>query len=345
MLNAIIKEISLRKEYLEGQIVETIYFGGGTPSLLSGTELKLILDTIGSQYSLSAHPEITLEANPDDLDLPKLTALKLIGINRLSIGVQSFFDEDLQWMNRAHNAHEARNCIEQAHRVGFDNISMDLIFGSPTTSNEMWQENLSIASDLNIPHFSCYALTVEPRTALYDMIKKGKTPAPPDARIHEQFYITHEHLTQRGYEHYEISNYGKEGSFSKHNTSYWQGKTYLGIGPAAHSFNRLSRSWNIAHNIKYIETLKSGELPIQSEILSATDKFNEYLMTGLRTMWGCEKNRLDELLPQGNDEFQENMALAIDKGHICNNDNTYVLDKDVMVIADSVIGDLFLLDN
>lgn len=285
LIQTLVKEIELRKSELENQPIETIYFGGGTPSLLSNDELQLLIDSIYKNYYVVDNPEITLEANPDDLTNRRINELANTPINRISIGIQSFFEDDLQRMNRAHSSDEAKNCLSVATQH-FNNITIDLIYGIPSMSLEKWNENLEIAFSFGVNHISSYALTVEPKTALDTFIKKGTYP-PIDENLALQHF---NHLVKKtneyGFVHYEISNFGKPNYFSKHNTSYWQGKTYIGIGPSAHSFNRNQRSWNIANNSKYIQSIRNEELPNTVEVLSIKDQFNEYIMTGLRTIWG-----------------------------------------------------------
>ena len=289
---ALVKELELRKDEFETQTVETIYFGGGTPSLLSVDQLDLLIDSIHKNYKVSSKPEITLEANPDDLSLDNFKALSQSAINRLSIGVQSFFETDLKLMNRAHNADEAKQCLEEATKY-FDNISIDLIYGIPGLTHDNWIQNIETALSYNIPHISSYALTVEPKTALASFIKKGIMEPVDDDMSQEQFHILIEKLDSKGFVHYELSNFGKPDYFSKNNSAYWQGKSYLGIGPSAHSFNGKERSWNIRNNVKYIKAIEEGILPIEVETLSKTDKYNEYVMTGLRTIWGVSVKKVE----------------------------------------------------
>ncbi len=297
LLEALARELELRKDELQNTAIETIYFGGGTPSLLSITELQFLISKIDANYKLIETPEITLEANPDDLVSVKKESktifedYKSIGINRLSIGVQSFFETDLKLMNRAHNANQAKACLKEATQH-FDNVSIDLIYGIPNASNTSWIENIEIALSYNIRHISSYALTVEPKTALESFIKKGLIKNVDDAVAQQQFYILIDKLESAGFIHYELSNFGKSGYFSKNNSAYWQGKPYLGIGPSAHSFNGEQRSWNVRNNSTYIKSIQQNILPIESETLSTTDKYNEYIMTGLRTIWGVSIERV-----------------------------------------------------
>ncbi|TXD91749.1 radical SAM family heme chaperone HemW [Gillisia hiemivivida] len=287
------EEIRLRKNELPGKELDTIYFGGGTPSLLSSEELKMIFDAVNANFKVRKDAEITLEANPDDLSLENLKTLKNAGINRLSIGVQSFFEEDLQLMNRAHNATEAMESIQMAKQF-FENISIDLIYGIPGMSNERWKTNIETALSLGLPHFSCYALTIEPNTALKKMIEKGKVKPVDDEAAREHFDILTKILKAKGFTHYEFSNYGKPGYFSENNTAYWFGKPYLGIGPSAHSYVGENRKWNINNNTLYMKSIEKGELPLEKEELSTTDRYNEYVMTRLRTMWGVDIEEVEE---------------------------------------------------
>jgi len=299
LVQAIATELILRKNEISDPI-ETIYFGGGTPSLLTVEELQFLIAAIYENYDVIDAPEVTLEANPDDLAslMPSdnesdtiYEAYRAIGINRLSIGVQSFYEDDLKWMNRAHNAEESESCLKEATRH-FDNITIDLIYGVPNMSNEKWKSNIEKALSFGINHISSYALTVEPKTALASFIAKGKMDAPKDAVAHEHFKILVSTLEQNGFIHYELSNFGKPNYFSKHNTSYWLGKSYLGVGPSAHSFNGKQRSWNVANNTKYINSIEEQILPIERETLSVADRYNEYVMTGLRTIYGVSLHKV-----------------------------------------------------
>ena len=293
LIKSILLEIELRRNELNNEVVETIYFGGGTPSLLNQSEVEAIIQSVYKQYKVASNPEITLEANPDDINEEKLKGMLSSGINRLSIGIQSFFEEDLKLMNRAHNAQESKACMEMATQY-FENISLDLIYGIPGSSNLQWRKNIQTALSYNIPHLSCYALTVEPNTALESFIKKGLIEGVDDLQAQEQFLILIDELTQHDYIHYELSNFAKKGFYSKNNSSYWQGKTYLGIGPSAHSFDGKQRSWNVKNNSKYIKALAENQIPIEKELLSITDQYNEYIMTGLRTIWGVSLKKVEQ---------------------------------------------------
>jgi oxygen-independent coproporphyrinogen-3 oxidase len=302
MVLAIAKELQMRKREFENELVETIYFGGGTPSRLQIADLRLQIDMIYKNYKVAQNPEITLEANPDDLSEDYLIELSKIGINRLSIGIQSFFEDDLVMMNRAHNSEEAQKCLELATKY-FDNISLDLIYGIPDSSqngvqaqqmsNEKWKQNIETALSFGIPHISSYALTVEPKTALNKLIQTGKIAKPNDESAQEHFAILVEALEANDFIHYELSNFGKANYFSKNNSAYWLGKKYIGIGPSAHSYDGVSRSWNVSNNSLYLKSIQEDKLPSEIEILTITDRYNEYIMTGLRTIWGVSLSRIE----------------------------------------------------
>jgi len=293
MVTAMQQELLLRNNYLpQGTVLNTIYFGGGTPSLLTASQLLALLTTIQQHYNVAADAEITLEANPDNINPTQLQAWKQAGINRLSIGIQSFAAADLQWMNRAHSATQALACIQLAQAAGFHNLTIDLIYGTPMLTDEQWLENIRTAIALNVPHISAYALTVEPRTALDKMIEKGKVPAVDTAQQTNHFNLLMQALATAGFEHYEISNWAKPGMRSKHNSSYWKGTPYWGIGPSAHSFNGTSRQWNIANNALYISALRQMEIPYEQEILTPTQQLNEYIMTALRTIEGIQLQKV-----------------------------------------------------
>lgn len=343
LVNALCKELVLRKSELPGT-VETIYFGGGTPSLLTKEEINQIFKTIYEHYTVVEPAEVTLEANPDDLTSEKINQLADSPINRLSIGIQSFFEEDLKLMNRAHNAMEAEQCLTLASRY-FDNISLDLIYGIPEMSNERWQQNIEKALSSGVPHISSYALTVEPKTALENFIKKGIVPPVDEALAEQHFHTLIDTLTRKGFVHYELSNFGKKGYFSKNNTAYWQGKSYLGIGPSAHSFNGKTRSWNVRNNSLYIKSIEKGELPLETETLTKTDRYNEYIMTGLRTMWGVSVTRVktefgekykEYLLQQAHKHLQEHLLFL--------DDDILLVTKKGKFLSDGISSDLFLLN-
>jgi oxygen-independent coproporphyrinogen-3 oxidase len=344
LINALTKELELRKDEFEHTTVETIYFGGGTPSLLSNTELQFIIDAVYKNYKVSSDPEITLEANPDDLTKARIIELSISPINRLSIGIQSFFESDLKLMNRAHNANEAKACLEEVTKH-FDNISLDLIYGIPGASNAQWLQNIEIALSYNIPHISSYALTVEPKTALATFIKKGIIENVDDEQAHEQFHILKEKLEEDCFVHYELSNFGKEGFFSKNNSAYWQGKSYIGIGPSAHSFNGSQRGWNVSNNSKYINTIAQNQLPIELETLTLIDQYNEYIMTGLRTIWGVSVLKIEkdfgidfkDYLIEQSKVFINQQLLYIDKAHLR-------VTKKGQFLTDGMASELFKLN-
>lgn len=344
MVSALRKELVLRKDEFKNETIETIYFGGGTPSVLSMDELQFLIKAVYDNYQVSDAPEITLEANPDDLSLEKLEALSASPVNRLSIGIQSFFEADLKLMNRAHNAFEAEDCILKARKY-FDNISIDLIYGIPDMSNAWWMANIEKALSLNVPHISSYALTVEPNTALANFIKKGVVKNVDDEVAQAHFHILSETLEAAGFESYEISNFGKPGYFSRNNTAYWQQKKYLGIGPSAHSYDGVRRGWNINNNPKYVKAIESGELPIETETLSTTDRYNEYVMTGLRTIWGVSMVKI------ASEYGQKYRAYLLQQAEKYLEEHLLYLDGDILLttkkgrfLADGIASDLFMLN-
>jgi oxygen-independent coproporphyrinogen-3 oxidase len=294
LVNAIKGEIKLRHSYLKGETIETIYFGGGTPSLLEENELKEILEAVYQSFKVEPNCEITLEANPDDLTLSKLKILKFAGINRLSIGVQSFHEEDLTFMNRSHNSKQAVSSIKNAQEVGFSNLNLDLIFGSQTTSDKMWSENLHTFFSLDIPHLSAYSLTIEEKTALAHRVKSGKSEKLDEDKNYRHYQMLLKAINENGFQQYELSNYCKGENISKHNSSYWFEKTYLGIGPSAHSFNRKGRQWNVSNNLKYINAISNRKEFYETEELSEVDRYHEYLITSLRTKWGVEFKKIEQ---------------------------------------------------
>ena len=343
LVDCLIKEIGLRKDYTN-ETIETIYFGGGTPSILSTVQIQKILLTVKEHYTVSNDAEITLESNPDDITADKLQQWKAMGINRLSIGIQSFREEDLLWMNRAHNASQAYNCIKLAQEAGLNNITIDLIYGVPNLSDEHWKENIYTALSLNIPHLSCYALTVEPKTALDKLIQNKKKEAIDTDKQATHFLILMEALKNAGFEHYEISNFAIPGYRSKHNSSYWQGKHYIGIGPSAHSFNGNSRQWNIANNTLYTQSISNSILPSEIEILTLQQQFNEYVMTALRTIDGIDLNYLTERY--GNDKFlhtKREINKWIIQGLALVSEKNIKLTPSGKLMADGIASDLFLI--
>ncbi|GAB2542469.1 radical SAM family heme chaperone HemW [Rufibacter soli] len=344
VLQAMHQELALQQTYLNGETIDTIYFGGGTPSILSVDELNSLLETIYAQHTVSPTAEISLEANPDDLTPEKLHALRQTRINRLSIGVQSFHNPHLQLMNRPHSAQEATACIRLAQELGFDNISLDLIYGVPAEDPELWEQDLAQAFALNVQHLSCYALTIEPNTVFGHRLKKGKFTPAQEERVAQQFELLMSQAAAHGFQHYEISNFCQPGFESKHNSSYWKQVPYLGIGPSAHSFNGVSRQFNIAHNPKYVQALAEGKLPASIEELSVEDRVNEYVMTTLRTNWGCDTHYVAQkwgldLLGIHAAYLQKIQA----KGLLQQKEGVLLLTEAGKLLADEIALDLFLL--
>ena len=348
MVLALAKELQLRKDEFqfdaEFPCIETIYFGGGTPSVLTVKEIQLLIDTVRQNYPVSQNPEITLEANPDDLSEENLRAFAAIGINRLSIGIQSFFEEDLKLMHRAHDSVQAKKCLELATRY-FDNISLDLIYGIPGMTNERWRQNIETALSFGIPHISSYALTVEPKTALNKLIQTGKVAAPKDEVAQEHFLILVETLEANGLVHYELSNFGQENYFSRNNSAYWLGKKYLGIGPSAHSYDGVSRSWNVANNALYLKAIQNNELPCEAEILTQEDRYNEYMMTGLRTIWGVSLIRIEqEFGPDYLNYLKQQSQKFISDGLLIITDGILTPTLKGKFLTDGIASDLFYLN-
>ena len=345
MIAALKKEIFLRKDELQNRNLKSLYFGGGTPSILKVDELQSIIDEVLTYFSFDENIEITLEANPDDLDTKFVRELAKTPFNRLSIGTQSFFEEDLKLMNRAHNSTEAESSIKRAQDYGFENISIDLIYGSPTSNLEIWKKNLKKTIELQVPHVSSYALTIEPKTALNTWIAQGKIAAPKEAEQHQEFFYMTDFLKDHGFDHYEISNFGKPGFHSKHNSAYWKYEEYLGLGPSAHSYNgRNERSWNIANNKKYIDLLGQNTLAKETEILSEKDQYNEMLMIGLRTVWGVDVSSLKEKFSaQILDYFQKEIRTKLEEGTLIIEDNHLKIPEKHWFLADGIASDLFLV--
>ncbi len=344
MVRALLKEILLRKDELKGEVVETIYFGGGTPSVLEVKQVNQLIDVIYANYEVVRFPEITLEANPDDLSRNRLEEFSKSPINRLSIGVQSFFDEDLKLMNRAHDALEAKQSIKEASRY-FENISIDLIYGIPGMTDGHWRQNIETALAFNIPHISSYALTVEPKTALAHFIKKGVVQNVDDEVAERHFHILSDTLMDAGYTCYEISNFGKPGYFSGNNTAYWQQKKYLGIGPSAHSYDGNRRGWNVRSNPKYVRAIALGELPMEVEVLSKTDKYNEYVMTGLRTIWGVSLEKIGVSFGEIYAKHIGERAKKYLEAHLLYLDgDTLLATRKGKFLVDGIASDLFMVN-
>jgi oxygen-independent coproporphyrinogen-3 oxidase len=344
MIVALVKEIGIRKEELNNTVIETIYFGGGTPSVLSTEEIETLIDAVYKNFAVVENPEITLEANPDDLSEEKIIELSNSPINRLSIGIQSFFEKDLKLMNRAHNSKEAKKCLEFATQY-FANISVDLIYGIPDCTNQEWRENIQTALSFGVPHISSYALTVEPKTPLASFIKKGIIKNVDDEKAQEQFHILIEELENASFIHYETSNFGKEGFFSQNNSSYWLGKSYLGIGPSAHSFDGNQRSWNVRNNAKYINAIAENTLPIERETLSKTDRYNEYIMTGLRTIWGVSFDKIKNEFGDKYIEYLENQSKKhLRQELLCFENQVLKTTKKGKFLSDGIASDLFIVN-
>lgn len=345
VVEAILRELELQKDYLLDEPLSSIYFGGGTPSLLNARELERMFEQIERFWTIEPAAEITLEANPDDLSKEKLAELRASPINRLSIGVQSFSEEDLRFMNRAHSSSEARLCLEWALAAGFEQLTADLIYGSPTTSDEQWLENIQILTDYGVPHLSCYCLTVEPRTALAHFVEKGRVKPVDEEQAARQFELLMDRMEAAGYEHYEISNFARPGYYARHNSNYWLGEPYLGVGPSAHSFNGKSRQWNVANNAKYRQALQAGERIselegslFERENLSREQMYDEYVLTRLRTRWGC---RPEELNGRFRKHFLEKIQFWQESGDVLLKNGVYTLSRKGRLLADRIAMELF----
>ena len=350
MVQALAKEIQLRSKPITHhplpitEPIETIYFGGGTPSILEISDLKFLIDEVYRNYKVVENPEITVEANPDDLNEETIRQLANSPVNRLSIGIQSFFEDDLKLMNRAHNVEEAKKCLEIATQY-FDNISIDLIYGIPNMSNEKWLQNIETALSFNVPHISSYALTVEPKTALHSFIQKEIIPQPEDEVAQAHFQILVDKLSENDFIHYELSNFGKENYFSKNNSSYWLGKKYIGIGPSAHSYDGKNRGWNVSNNTLYIKSIQENKLPIEIETLTKIDRYNEYIMTGLRTIWGVSLYRIEEEFGKTYLDYLNQQAAKFIEDHLLFIDeNILRTTKNGKFLCDGIASDLFLLN-
>ena len=343
MVNAIRQEIRLRRQDAKDP-VETIYFGGGTPSVLITQQLRVLLGEVYNQFEVIDNPEITLEANPDDLSSAYILAIQNLGVNRLSIGVQSFLDDELTLMNRAHNASQALSSVERAKKV-FDNVSIDLLFGNPNTTLDDWKRNLDRALQLEVPHISSYALTLEPKTVLERFVDKGLVSTLDENVVEAQFHHLVDTLTQAGYDHYELSSFGKAGYHSQNNMGYWQGKTYLGIGPSAHGFDGNQRYWNVSNNASYMQQITKGELPQTIEKLSVVDRFNESIMVGLRASWGVSLQAMENDLGLRYRQHLEDQAKRfVDEGLLHIDNNALKTTPKGAFLADGISADLFLID-
>lgn len=343
MVDAICTEIILKKARLAGQQIGSIYFGGGTPSVLPAAALQKIFNTLTQHFSIAHDAEITLEANPDDLDAKKISDFRQLPINRFSIGIQSFFNEDLIWMNRAHNAGEAETCVKRSQDAGFENLSIDLIYGYPLLTNDKWLRNINKAVELETPHISAYSLTVEPKTALAHAIRRGKQVPLNDEQSADQFETLINKTGLAGFEHYEISNFAQPGKYAVHNTNYWRGVPYLGIGPSAHGFDGTNRYLNIANNATYLSLLTDGKLAETVEELNQYDRFNEYIMTALRTMWGVDLTQIANVYGKFfvNDTLK-NIRPFLERNWLQQQENILRLTPDGKFFADYIASELFL---
>ena len=345
-LTALLKEIELFSA-AEGstnkESIETIYFGGGTPSLLLTEEVQKIIKQLNNHFQVEPDAEITLEANPDDISKDKLEGWKQAGVSRLSLGIQSFFEEDLQWMNRAHTAKQAADNLKLALEY-FPNVTIDLIYGTPDLSNEKWKQNVEKVVALNIPHLSCYALTVEPKTPLDKMIRLHQTPGVDLDKQSEQFLLLMQWLENAGYEHYEISNFAKPDHRSRHNSSYWQGKKYIGFGPSAHSFDGKTRWWNVSNNNLYIQSIQNNILPVEKEVLSLTQQMNEFIMISLRTVEGLNLDKLQAIDPNAGvkNQILKQSRKYLERGMLELIGDTIRLTKEGKLMADGIASDLFV---
>jgi len=344
-VKALLSEIDLKKNYLNDNMVKTIYFGGGTPSLYDADTIQLIIDRIMIVFDVQKDVEITLESNPDDLTKERLNSLAETSVNRLSIGVQSFFDDDLHYLHRVHNSGQAYQAIVNAQNTGFSNLSIDLIYGIPGLTAEKWIKNIRQLFELQIPHISAYALTVEPKTALFFLIGKNKYDSPDEQLTIEHFEILMTLMKENDYLHYEISNFCKDGYFSKHNMNYWSGVPYLGLGPSAHSFNGYSRQWNKSNVSSYISgVLEKGTVQFEKEILTKTQQYNEYILTGLRTIWGCDIKRIESFGERYKNHIISVIQSPLSKGLMVKKQDHLFLTEKGKLFADRLAADLFIID-
>jgi len=340
MIDALCLEIVNRRAYLANAEINSIYFGGGTPSLLMEDELNQILNTVKEHFCVTSNSELTIETNPDDVSDENLAVWKAAGINRLSIGLQSFKAEDLEWMNRAHTAEESLNCVKKAKYYGFENITIDLMYGLPNLTNAEWKSHILTAVELGVTHISAYCLTIEENTVLDSWVKNKKIVPSSENVQSEQFNLLIDTLEENGFEQYEISNFCKPNSEAVHNTNYWKSEPYLGIGPSAHSFNGTERSWNVRNNSKYVQSVNEGSIHFESETLTPQDQYNEMLLTGLRTKYGVNLNRLNEIIAL-EPTFEQQISHLINDGLMRKRNNTLVLTKKGRLMADRIASDLF----
>ncbi len=342
-IKALVREINSRKNYLENKLVDTIYFGGGTPSMLSVDEMLLLISSLKHSYNIANDVEITLEANPDDLNKDNIFDIKkYTPINRLSIGIQSFFNDDLQYLNRVHSGNQAHNSIENIINAGFKNITIDLIYGIPTLTDNKWKENLSHFFNYQIPHLSSYSLTVEPKTALDVLIRKKKIKNINEEESIKHFEMLLQETENRKFINYEISNFAIDGYFSKHNSNYWRGKHYLGLGPSAHSYNGKSRQWNIASIKNYCTNPKSNDLIKEIEFLTRNQRYNEYVLTSLRTSWGCDVEYIKNVFGIiYSNYFIANIEEALIQNNVIRKSNVFTLTNKGKLFADGIASSLF----
>lgn len=344
LISAMEKELEMQQILPVGNEIETIYFGGGTPSLLKPQDLENLLGAMHKNFAVARDAEITLEANPDDINAESLKLWKNLGINRLSIGIQSFFEEDLKMMNRAHDREQALRCISLARDFEFENLTADLIYAMPHTTPRQWAKNVEIMAGFDLPHLSAYALTVEPKTALEKMIATGKITPVSDERAFADFEYLRNTLKSLGYEHYEISNFAKPGHYSRHNTAYWQGQKYLGLGPAAHSYDGDKRYWNVANNALYIKKINASENWFEEESLLPKDRYNEYIMTGLRTQWGISENKLKvDFGPEYHLHFLKEAQAFFSRGLLLQDEDRIILSEKALFQADGIAAELFFV--
>lgn len=345
LVEALLQELDLQRDYLDGAELTSVYLGGGTPSILDTAELVRLFEKIHALHRVAGDAEITLEGNPDDLTPEKLRDLRdYTPVNRLSIGIQSFFDEDLRWMNRAHEAAHARQCLRDAAAAGFQDLTIDLIYGAPPTTDAHWAENVRIALAEGIPHLSCYCLTVEEGTALAHFVRKGSAPPVDEAKAARQFEHLVDSAEQAGYDHYEISNFALPGRHARHNSSYWSGESYLGIGPSAHSFDGKSRQWNVAHNARYLKAIQASEVPFEREVLTLAQRYNEYVMTGLRTMWGCSWAQIAGFGEPFHGFFRTEVQDLLEQGLLESDEHRIHLTRRGKLLADRIASDLFWVE-
>lgn len=337
------KEIIFRKDYLGGETVKTIYFGGGTPSLLPTKSIEEIINLIRKNFNIDDNPEITLEANPDTINKGKMSLLKQMGVNRISVGIQSFFDDDLQYLGRRHDSRHALQVMEDLKNVNFDKITLDLIYGIPTLTEEKWNKNLDTFFSTGISHLSAYALTVEPKTILGHKIKNGDLQDINEDNTIRHYEILIEKTKEQGFEHYEISNFAKENCRSQHNSIYWTDEKYLGLGPSAHSYDKTSRQWNVSNLTEYIKLAGNSDNCFEKEILSKEDKYNEYVMTSLRTSWGCDINKIEsDYGISYKNHFLKNIKKYLDSQVMQENNTSFILTDEGMLFADGIASNLFL---